>query len=43
MEHCDFCDGNGHTLLKCFKYQRALKDPKKPHSQNKSKARAVAE
>ena len=42
-EHCDFCDRDGHTLPKCFKYQKAQKEAKKPRFQNKDKARAAAE
>jgi hypothetical protein len=41
--HCDFCDRDGHILSKCYKYLKAQKDAKKPHSQKKDKARAAAE
>jgi hypothetical protein len=41
--HCDFCDRDGHILSKCYKYLKAQKDVKKPRSQKKDKARAVAE
>jgi len=41
--NCGFCDKPGHTMDKCYKYQRAQKDARKPRSKNKDKARAVAE